>query len=81
MLSAQFSMNDFSFNAYPGAERTAVGFVMLEGLNPGKNFLWNLDLTKRVAGNMEINLQYEGRKSSSVGRMIHIGKAAVRAVF
>ena len=53
---------------------------MLDGLLPGKNFLLTVDLTKRLTTFLEINFQYEGRKSGTSG-MVHTGRAQVRALF
>jgi len=58
---------------------STVGYVMLEGLQPGKNFLWTIDLTKRLGSFMEISIQYEGRKSGLSG-MVNLGRAQVRAL-
>jgi hypothetical protein len=52
---------------------------MLDALLPGKNFLWNFDLTKRLGNNLELNFQYEGRKPAET-RTIHIGRASLRAI-
>ncbi|MBD0287158.1 MAG: hypothetical protein ICV79_17270, partial [Flavisolibacter sp.] len=74
---AKFVYNNISF-PYPA--NTTVSYIMLDALMPGKNFLWSVDLTKRLLNNVELNFQYEGRKPGTA-RTVHIGRAAIRALF
>jgi hypothetical protein len=80
-LNGRLSFNNISFNGGSGgAANSTTGFVLLDGLLPGKNYLWNLELTKRLAGNIEVNLEYEGRKPGGAPT-VHTGRASVRAIF
>ncbi|HMO32136.1 MAG TPA: hypothetical protein PKE07_03980 [Lacibacter sp.] len=71
----------FSNIRFTGANNNStVAFIMLDALLPGRNFVWNLDFTRRLANNMEISFQYDGRKPGE-GKTIHTGRASVRALF
>ena len=76
-LTAKLTYNRIT---YDGPPNTTVAYIMLEGLVPGQNFLWTLDLTKRLTGFLELSLQYEGRKAGSSG-IVNIGRAQIRALF
>jgi hypothetical protein len=75
-LQGKFTYSTISF-PYPAT--STVSYIMLEGLQPGRNLLWSLDLTKRLGKNLEMNIQYEGRKPGE-NRVIHIGRASLRAI-
>jgi hypothetical protein len=80
-ITARFSFNTIDFNFAPGGtSNSTVGYIMLDGLQPGKNYLWNLEFTKRLSGNIEMTVQYDGRKPGDA-RVIHTGRATVRAIF
>lgn len=65
---------------YIGETNTFSAFELLEGLKPGNNFLWNTSLTKRLANNVDLIINYEGRKTGE-NNPIHTGRAQVKATF
>jgi hypothetical protein len=74
-LRATFVHVDFS-----GRANSPVGFAMLNGLSPGKNFLWELSFERQVARNLQMRLSYEGRKTGAA-KMAHVGRVQVAATF
>jgi hypothetical protein len=79
-ITARFTYNNIQYTGNRVQENPSVTYIILEGLLPGSNFLWAVDLTRRLFGNVELSLQYEGRKPGET-RSIHTGRAAVRALF
>ena len=80
-INGKFTYSNISFKsaeASPNVNSPAA-YILLDGLMPGKNFLWTLDLTKRLSNNLELNIQYEGRKPGT-SRIVHTGRAAIRAL-
>ena len=80
-ILAKFTYSDITFNSKDPVANTnsPAAYIMLDGLLPGKNFLWTLDLTKRLSNSLELNIQYEGRKPGTA-RTVHIGRASIRAI-
>lgn len=76
-LGLSFTYNQISFNGNPNS---TLGFNMLNGLLPGTNLLWNINLEKRLGGNLEMNLEYNGRQSGTQ-RAIQTGRVTVQALF
>ena len=75
-LNAKFTVSNIT---YTGADNTTTSYIMLGGLLPGKNYLWNISFTKRLLNNIELNFEYEGRKPGDA-RTVNIGRASVRAL-
>lgn len=75
-LNGKLTFNNINYN---GLTNTTVSYILLEGLLPGKNILWNVDLVKRLGKSLEISFQYEGRKPGQ-SSVVHIGRASLRAI-
>ncbi|MFH6988740.1 hypothetical protein ACHRVW_13435 [Flavobacterium collinsii] len=73
---------EFSFyqNKFTGNEFSSVGFQMLEGLQAGQNLVWKFLLQKNITQFLDVNLNYQGRKSET-GPVVHTGNIQLRAYF
>lgn len=79
----QFTMNgevSLYQNKFKGNELTPVAFQMLEGLQVGENLTWRLLVQKNLTQFLDINLNYQGRKSES-NKAVHTGSIQLRAYF
>ncbi|MCB0374407.1 MAG: hypothetical protein KDD04_00655, partial [Sinomicrobium sp.] len=70
-----FFRNDFEGNSF-----SPVGYQLLEGLQPGTNFTWNVLAQKRITRFLDLNLSYFGRKANG-SRTIHTGSVQLKAYF
>lgn len=76
-VTGKFTFNNISYNS---PANTTVSYIMLDGLLPGKNFLWSLGFSKRLLNNLELNFLYDGRKAGT-SKTVHVGRAAITALF
>lgn len=67
-------------NTFTGDANSPIAYQMLEGLQPGDNFVWNLIVQKKLTSYLHLNLNYSGRKSE-MSKTVHTGNIQVRAVF
>ena len=65
---------------YNSNANSAVAFEMLDGLVPGNNITWNIGYQRTLANNMQVNFNYDGRKTEG-NKTIHTGGVQVRAFF
>ena len=77
-INAKLTYNNIRYNATQ--LNTTASYIILDGLQPGSNYLWMVDFTKRLFNNVELNFQYEGRRPGD-SKTVHIGRASVRALF
>jgi hypothetical protein len=73
----QFSYLDIRYN---GQENSSLGFEMLEGLSAGDNFTWTVSVQRNLSKNLQLSIQYNGRKPGDF-RTIHSGGIQARAMF
>ena len=67
-------------NDFIGDTNTPVAYQMLEGLQAGKNYTWNLLFNRKLNSFLNLNLNYLGRKSEN-SKIIHTGNIQLRAIF
>lgn len=65
---------------YNSSDNSSLSFEMLDGLSPGSNFVWTLLWQRNLSKNLQLNLNYSGRKSEGL-RTIHTGGMQLRAFF
>ena len=76
-MNGEFSLYE---NKFAGSELTPAAFQMLEGLQPGQNMTWRLLIQKNLTQYLDVNLNYQGRKSET-SDMVHTGSIQLRAYF
>jgi hypothetical protein len=81
-INGKFTFNTINYTdpVSGNVANTTVSYIMLDGLLPGKNYLWSLGFSKRLLNNLELNFTYDGRKSGK-SSTVHIGRAAITALF
>ncbi|HEX9980006.1 MAG TPA: hypothetical protein VGB50_05510 [Flavobacterium sp.] len=76
-MNGEFSLYQ---NKFDGDVLSPVAFQMLEGLQPGKNLTWRLLIQKNLTQYLDVNINYQGRKSET-SKAIHTGSVQLRAFF
>ena len=76
-LNAKFG---YVYIIYNFLQNTSISYEMLEGLRAGKNITWSISYERTLLNNMQISINYEGRKSEGV-KTINTATVQVRAFF
>ncbi|MPM18537.1 hypothetical protein SDC9_64949 [bioreactor metagenome] len=77
IVMLQFNMLQIS---YGGESNSSLGYIMLEGLEPGRNFTWGFSIQRTLGSNMQLNFIYDGRASKD-NPVVHTGNVQVRVFF
>ncbi len=76
-LTARFDMIKINFNA---EQNSTAAYEMLNGLNKGDNYTWEINYQRNLNSNLQISINYNARKTPGVS-IVHLGGAQVRAFF
>jgi len=63
-----------------GQINNPVSFTMLDGLQDGKNLEWQLSANQQVAKNLQLIINYNGRKAGDLA-VVHFGNLQLKATF
>ncbi len=71
---------NFIQNKYNSISNTSIAYEMLEALQVGNNYTWNLTYQRNFGSNFQVNVIYDGRSSAN-SPTIHAGSVQARAFF
>lgn len=65
---------------YNDDENSSIAYEMLNGLSIGDNFTWELTYQRNLNNNIQVSINYNGRKTPNANT-VHLGGATIRAFF
>ena len=65
---------------FAGTLLSPASYELLEGLLPGENLTWTINLQQKLSQGLQLLLSYDGRKSGSF-RAVHLGKVQANLLF
>lgn len=76
-FTARVDLIKISFN---DTQNSSLAYEMLNGLNIGDNYTWELNYQRNLNNNIQVSINYNGRKASG-SNIVHLGGMQVRAFF
>ena len=76
-LTAKITYANISYN---GNTESSVGYALLQGLQSGSNWLWNISLDKKLSDKLNLSLSYDGRKTGE-SKIVNVGRVQLQALF
>lgn len=77
IISGRFNLIRIDYNA---ESNTAIAYEMLDGLSKGTNYTWGISFQRNLSNNIQVNLNYDGRKAEG-SPPVHVGSVQARAYF
>jgi hypothetical protein len=71
---------DFIKIDYNDVENTSIAYEMMNGLNIGDNYTWEVVYQRNLNNNIQLSFNYNGRKSEN-SKVVNIGGAQIKAFF
>ncbi len=71
---------DLVLITYNDTENSPVAYEMLNALSKGQNITWELNYQRNLNSNLQISINYNGRKTPN-SSAVHLGGAQIRAFF
>jgi hypothetical protein len=82
--SSNTSALDLSFSfidvEYLGDKNSLIQYDILESLQPGSNYLWSINYTRRISKFIDLVFSYDGRKTGA-SEIINVGRMQAKASF
>jgi len=75
-LTGRIELSNMRFD---GNSASALAYTMLEGLQPGKNYTWRINLNRQLYDMLYLQLVYEGQ-SSPAHKPLHMGQVVLKAI-
>jgi len=76
-IDLNFTYSDVDFE---GPINDSASFIMLDGLQKGRNFEWLLTLNQQISRNLQLLINYNGRKTGDLD-VVHFGNMQIKATF
>ncbi|MDX2171939.1 MAG: hypothetical protein SFY56_02390 [Bacteroidota bacterium] len=71
---------DFIVISFNDLQNSSLAYEMLNGLNVGQNYTWEINYQRNLNSNIQISINYNGRKTPN-SNAVHLGSAQIRAFF
>ena len=70
----------YSNVAFEGPINDPASFIMLDGLQKGVNFEWQISANQQISRNLQLLINYNGRKTGDLN-VVHFGNMQIKATF